>query len=463
MNDIHTSSIRRREIVVIGAGLTGLTVAYELARKNKDVEVLEQQDRIGGQIRTYTENGFTFESGPNTGVISCPEVAELFESLSPECRLETACEDSKRRLIWKKGKFRPLPSGLFSAICTPLFTFKDKLRILGEPFRPKGTDPDEPVGLLARRRLGNSFLHYAVDPFLSGVYAGDPMRLVTRYALPKLYNLEQNHGSFIRGAIAKAKVPKTERDKLATKKVFSARGGFGHLVQALGRAIGNDRITLSVKGVTVEPAAQGWRVSFLSAAGEKQCIDCEKVVTTVGAYALPQILPFVEKEDMDKIAALHYAPIMQIAVGLHDTGGKKHSAFGGLVPSCEKKDVLGILFPSSCFDGRAPEGGMLFSYFVGGVRHPEYLDKTDEEIEQMVRETLHSMLGYPEDVRPDLVRIFRHRRAIPQYDVGSGARFETIDKLQRAYPGLVLAGNIKGGIGMADRIRQAVGVAPGLS
>src|SRR3712207_7667540 len=86
MNDIHTSSIRRREIVVIGAGLTGLTVAYELVRKNKDVEVLEQQDRIGGQIRTYTENGFTFESGPNTGVISCPEVAELFESLSPECR-----------------------------------------------------------------------------------------------------------------------------------------------------------------------------------------------------------------------------------------------------------------------------------------------------------------------------------------------------------------------------------------
>ena len=200
---------QQTDILIIGAGLTGLTTGFWLTRAGKDIHILEKADRVGGQIHTFREKDFVYESGPNTGVVSYPEVAELFEALSPACALETAREESKRRLIWKGNRFRALPSGLFSAVTTPLFTLGDKFRILGEPFRAKGNNPDESVGELAARRLGKSFLHYAVDPFLSGVYAGDPMKLVTRYALPKLYNLEQQYGSFIRGTIAKAKQPKT--------------------------------------------------------------------------------------------------------------------------------------------------------------------------------------------------------------------------------------------------------------
>lgn len=191
MNQTVTENHRLRDTIIIGAGLTGLTTAYCLTRKGCDIEVIEQSPCVGGQIRTYHENGFTFESGPNTGVISHPEVAELLAELSPTCRLETAREASRQRLIWKGDRFHPLPSGLFSAITTPLFSTKDKFNILGEPFRSKGNNPDEMIGELVQRRLGISYLHYAVDPFISGVYAGDPMRLVTRHALPKLYQLEQ--------------------------------------------------------------------------------------------------------------------------------------------------------------------------------------------------------------------------------------------------------------------------------
>ena len=237
------------DILVIGAGLTGLTTAFRLTRGGKQVHILECSNRVGGQIHTFREDGFVFESGPNTGVISYPEVAELFEAWSPACQLETAHEEAKRRLIWKGNSFRALPSGLFSAITTPLFTLGDKFRILGEPFRAKGTNPDESVGELAARRLGKSFLNYAVDPFLSGVYAGDPLKLITRYALPKLYNLEQQYGGFIKGTIAKARLPKTERDRLATKKVFSAAGGLENLAKAMAEAIGSRNITLSASGV----------------------------------------------------------------------------------------------------------------------------------------------------------------------------------------------------------------------
>lgn len=126
-----------KDIIVIGAGLTGLTTAYTLARKGRDVVVLEQMTVPGGQIQTHEEQGFVFESGPNTGTISNPEVAELMADLEQtsggKCRLETAPDASKRRLIWKGDRFHDLPSGPVSGLTTPLFTFADKLRILGEP------------------------------------------------------------------------------------------------------------------------------------------------------------------------------------------------------------------------------------------------------------------------------------------------------------------------------------------
>lgn len=450
-----------KDIVIIGAGLTGLTTGFRLARAGKDLLILEQANRVGGQIHTFREAGFVFESGPNTGVVSYPEVAELFAALSPACRLETAREESKRRLIWKGNRFRDLPSGLISAITTPLFTLSDKFRILGEPFRAKGTNPDEPVGELAARRLGKSFLHYAVDPFLSGVYAGDPMKLVTRYALPKLYNLEQQYGSFIRGTIAKAQLPKTNRDRLASKKVFSAVGGLDQLTNAMAEAIGSSRIILSAAGITIRPSNGKWHVTYTTTEGE-QTVIAEKVITTTGAYALPTLLPFIPKEQMDRISNLHYAPVVQASVGFRNTGGLRFEAFGGLVPSCEKKDVLGILFPAACFAGRAPEGGALFSFFIGGVKHAALTTWPEDELKALIRRELHVMLKFPEEAEPDLIRIFRHEHAIPQYELSSGARFATIDELEARYPGLILAGNIKGGIGMADRIRQATEIADNL-
>lgn len=445
--------MQQHDTVIIGAGLTGLSTAFNLKNAGRDVLVLEKQNRIGGQIRTYTENGFTFESGPNTGVVSFPEVAELFQQLEGSCQLETARESSKRRLIWKGNSFHALPAGPLSAITTPLFTLSDKFRILGEPWRKKGDDPDESVGSLAQRRLGRSFYEYAVDPFISGVYAGDPMKLCTRYALPKLYNLEANYGSFIRGAIAKGKEPKSSRDRLATKKVFSAVGGLQHLVDALAKGV---NIITGASDVRVMPDKEHrWRVTY---DGGSKVVYCRHVITTVGAYALPELLPFVDQTLMHPISSLYYAPVIQVCVGVRDAGSHRMPAFGGLVPSCEQQKVLGILFPSECFVQRAPEGGALYSYFMGGACHTDYMQKSDEEIRQMVLDSFHTMLKYPADVEPDLIRIFRHERAIPQYRSDSGLRLQAVSSIQQQYPGLIIAGNLRDGIGMGNRIYQAANI-----
>ena len=126
------------DFAIIGAGLTGLTAGFHLVKRNKNIVILEQSDRIGGQIHTFQKEEFGFQSGPNTGVVSYPDVAELFQALGNGCALEVAHEESKRRLIWKGEKYRALPSGLGSAVTTPLFKWYDKFRILGEPFRAKG-------------------------------------------------------------------------------------------------------------------------------------------------------------------------------------------------------------------------------------------------------------------------------------------------------------------------------------
>ncbi len=459
-NDRHELST---DVTVVGAGLTGLTTAYMLCRKGLQVRVIETRDRIGGQIQTIHKNEFIIETGPTTGSVSTPEVAELMEDLAKtsggECLLETAPDAAKRRLIWKGDRFHDLPSGPVSAVTTPLFSFSDKIRILGEPWRKKGSDPDESIGSLARRRLGRSFVDYAVDPFISGVYAGHPDMLVTRYALPKLYHLEQSYGSFVRGAIAKMKEPKTERDRLATKKVFSARGGLSHITKAEADYIGHEHIILGAREVRVNPQEDGWETTYMDPQGTSVVIKSRYVVTTCGAYHLPALLPFIDQDQMQTISSLTYAPVMEVNVGVTDTFGGDYCAFGGLVPTVEQQKILGILFPSACFTGRAPKGGALFSFFIGGIKHPELLDKRDEEICQMVTDGLHRMLKFPKEAQPALVDISRHRQAIPQYTKDSGLRFETISSLENEYRGLIIGGNLRDGIGMAHRITQATKIA----
>lgn len=470
------------DIIIAGAGLTGLTLAYYLKKQGRSPLVIEKADRPGGVIQTQTENGFTFESGPNTGVLSNREIALLFGELRSHCTLETGQSGAAKRYIMKNGRWQALPSGLFSAITTPLFTLKDKFRILGEPFRKPGTDPDESVADLVKRRLGKSFLDYAVDPFISGIYAGDPSRLVTRYALPKLYALEQNYGSFIMGSVKKAREKKSEDDKQATKEVFSVKGGLGNLIAALEKEIGRGRIICGVHDLKVLRSGKGFSVSFNAPAsetarikkhhdetGEKEAsaanlrvagysqLECTTFITTAGGFALPEILSFIAPEELTPVTSLHYAGVAQVAVGYKKWNGFPLDAFGGLVPSLENRQILGILFPSAIFAGRAPEGGALLSVFLGGTRNRDLLGKSDGEITEIALDEIRKTLN--EEGEPDLLKVFRYEKAIPQYEVTTGERLECIRGLEEKYPGLILAGNIRDGIGMADRVKQAKSIA----
>ncbi|MCW0482156.1 protoporphyrinogen oxidase [Gaoshiqia sediminis] len=443
-----------KRVAVIGAGLTGLTTAYYLRKKGVDVTIFEKADRAGGVIQTVQKDGFIFENGPSTGVLGTPEAAELIEELGGHCQLEIADENAKFRWIWKNGRWHTLPSGLIGGITTPLFTFADKLRLLGEPFCQPGADPNESLADMVRRRMGKSFLDYAVDPFILGIYSGDPEKLVTKYALPKLYNLEQKYGSFIGGSIKKAKEPKTERDKKATRQVFALSGGLSTLIAALVKEIGKERIQLNCGKINVGRSGPGYLIS----GADRHEMPFDQVVSTIGAYELKNIFEFLPTEQLSKIEKLPYARVVQVSVGFKNWEGIELKAFGGLVPFRENRQVLGALFLSSFLKGRAPEGGVLISTFLGGVRKPEMVDLSDDEIKTIVSVELKSMLGLTKWA-PDLLVINRYQHAIPQYGIESTEKLQAIAELEEAFPGLILAGNIRDGIGMADRIKQGKMIA----
>jgi protoporphyrinogen/coproporphyrinogen III oxidase len=447
-------SIQQTDIVILGAGLTGLTTAFYLRKAGFKVLVLEKEKQVGGVIRTHHEMGFTYESGPNTGVIGSEELVKLFDDLGLE--FELPGKTAKERWIWKDGRWHAIPTGLLPAVKTPLFRFKDKLRILFEPFRKAGNNPDETLSDMVRRRMGDSFLDYAVDPFISGIYAGDPDKLITRYALPKLYALEQNYGSFIRGAVKKKKLPKTDLEKRVTRGVFSVQGGLEGLIQALYNAVGSNNILCDVHNLTINHSPNGFFCNFINIHG-RQCIQSSRVISTVGSHLIPQIFDFISDEELLPFKNLRYAGVVQVLAGFRQWRGLEIKSFGGLVPSTERKDILGILFPSALFENRAPKGGALLSFFIGGIKHPELYAKNDEEIGAIVRNSLKEMMLCSDE--PDLFRIFRYQQAIPQYERGTGERLNMIHQIETQYPGLILAGNLKDGIGMADRVRQAAGIA----
>jgi oxygen-dependent protoporphyrinogen oxidase len=498
----------RCEVAVIGGGLSGLATAWELRRRGIDAVVVESANRVGGVIRTRKENGFTYEEGPNSGVLAHEEVRPFLDGLG--LTPEIANASSAKRYVLKDGKWCALPSGPLSAITTPLFSLGDKLGILGESRRPKGTDPDETLKSMVLRRLGQSFLDYAVDPFVLGIYAGDPAQLVTRHALPKLYNLEQQYGSIIKGGKAKSREKKAalargEAPSTATREIFSFDGGLSSLIDTLAAKIEKENLVTGARDLEVRPIPPpepdlrrygreteterearrepdapryllGWRAAASLAPGVAaapahprarvmgtwQVLEARTIVTAVPAHALRTLLNFAAAPTLADLGNLTYAPVVQFQVGFNQWKGRPLDGFGGLIPFKEKRDLLGALFLSSSFANRAPDGGALLSVFLGGMRRPELTELKDAELEAVVARELTSLMGLSE-FKPDLLVQTRYRSAIPQYGVETDKRIAAAKSLEERHAGLVIGGNLMGGIGMADRIRQGVQIAERLA
>ncbi|MCC5927468.1 MAG: protoporphyrinogen oxidase [Bacteroidetes bacterium] len=445
---------------IIGAGITGLTLALRLAHDGNNVQIWEADERVGGAIRSDRSEGWLAEAGPNSIQDSDASVSDLVEAVGLSDRLQEASTEAKRRYIVRGARPVLVPNSPLNAISTPLFSWKAKFGILGEPFRKPAADPltDESLASFVRRRLGQEFLDYAINPMVGGIFAGNPEKLSVGHAFQKVKALEDDYGSLIKGSIGRMRERKRSGTTPHRKRVLSFPDGLSELTDAISRNLG-DRLKTGHRVVEIvrevdsgytlhfdgHPSA---RVHHLIFAGTTHSLEN---IRFTGFNGAPDALA---KE-------VTYAPVHSVTLGFHkDDIVHPLDGFGVLVPEVEPFRILGCLFTSSIFGGRAPEHHATLTTFIGGMRRPELTELPDEELLDVVKQDLDALLGL--FGKPVFTRIFRWSKAIPQYEVGYGDILKRMEAIENDNPGFEFAGNYKTGISLDACIRYGWNYKPAI-
>lgn len=441
---------RERSVAVVGAGISGLVTAYWLQKNGRDVTVLESSARVGGTIVTEKQDGFLIDLGPNSTLETSQTLRDLIRELGIEDQKIYGNAISNNRYVLRNGTLQALPMTPPAFLKTRLFSTRAKLRLLKEPFiRPTGGN-DISLADLVRYRLGDEILDYAINPFVAGVYAGEPEKLSAPAAFPKLYALEQKYGSFIKGAVKGARERK-KRGEVAKDRarLFSFVEGMQAFPSALASAI-QDRIELNADVTNLEPDGSGFKL-FIAKRGEESVKHFDDVVLSVPADSLATVLKSVAPEQSKRIGAIDYPPVAVVFTGYEAADvARQLDGFGFLVPAVERRRILGSIWSSTVFPGRAPEGRVALTTFVGGTRQPEEVALDDEQLTLLVKEELDSIIGLRGE--PVLVRIKRWPRAIPQYAMGYGDVQRLFADIENEHSGLYLAGNFRRGISVGDSV-----------
>jgi len=436
-------------VAIIGAGISGLTAAHWLQMRGVPAVVYEAAGRSGGMVQTSLRDGFQVELGPNTIMTNSSAVPRLVDELGllPQRMLPSA--SASTRYIVRGGRPVKVPLSPTAAIGTPLLSVSAKLRVLAEPFIGKSNEIDESLASFVRRRLGGEFLDALIDPFVAGVYAGDPEQLSLAHALPKMAALEQKYGSMIKGAILGAKERKARNAAIAGEpRMFSFDAGLGVLTGALAAELGDSvRLNCAARAIR-RHCDRSWTV--VSAAGSEKYAA---VLMCAPAHRLPGVA-----DDFRHFTQIHYPPIARIALGFRRSQvAHPLDGFGALVPRVEHRKVLGVLFSSSMFPNRAPQDHVLLTVFAGGARDTELMNQPTSEIVRLAIEDVRNLLGITgQPVFQDVVKI---ERSIPQYNVGYGAVKAMIARVESRSPGLFFSGNFNNGISVSDCIAGGAAAA----
>jgi len=450
------------KVLIIGGGISGLTVAYWLQKNGLDVTLFEKDMRPGGSIRTEREEGYLIECGPNSTLDIYTEVDDLCNELGIINEKIFTNSGTKNRYVIRDGRLRPLPTGPFQFLTTDLWSIKGKIRLFGEPFVSKyNSASDESIADFVRRRTGQEFLDYAIDPFVTGVFAGDPTRLSIKSCFPKMYSLEKEYGSLVKGAMFGRKKKEGPKRKM---RLVSFRDGLQTIPDTISKALG-DRFIKGCSITSVKRTGDEFEVT-----SEKNRVSmtfrANKVVIATPAWVTANIIHPISELAASYLMDIEYIPVAIIFTGFKKTSIKRNlDGFGFLIPSKETKlrgyNLLGSIWSSAIYQGRAPEDMVAFTNMIGGARNTEILEYKDPELIDMTLKDLKNILNIED--KPEFIRIIRQPRAIPQYTLGHQERINTIKRELLDIRGLYLAGNYINGVSVGHCIAEATKLAKKIS
>lgn len=453
-----------RTVVVVGGGIAGLAVSYELLERSNavpgglEVFCLEGSDRPGGNIRTKRSDGFACEWGPNGFLDNSPPTLDLVRRAGFEDRVLVSNQAAAKRFLFRDGRLRALPTGPLSFMGSDILTWPGKLSVFGEPFRRAKRDgEDESVFDFAARRIGTEAARVLVDAMVTGIYAGDSARLSLEATFPKMHAMERDHGGLVRAMLAKRR---SKGDGSGGGpagpggRLTSFRDGFEEMPSALARAIGPSFRVRARATAVHDMGVRGFRVQLAEGAP----IDVESVVLACPSWHAAELLRSTDDALAAELAEIPSASLAVVHLGfdLSDLPSPA-DGFGFLIPRGEGIRTLGTLWASSIFEGRAPAGTALLTSMIGGARDPEAVELSDVDLLAAIRADLRTTMGIERE--PRFVRIFRHPRGIPQYTIGHVARLARIDARLRAHPGLYVCGNSYRGISVNACVAEAPATA----
>ncbi len=465
------------KVAVIGGGVAGLAAAYELQKartEGRDVAytLYEAQARLGGSIASETVNGAVLERGPDSFISEKAAGAELCRELGLGDQLTPSNDADRKTFIVVRNRLISLPDGLMFLVPTkliptalsPLFSPATKLRMAMELLLPpRPSDRDESVAALVKRHFGQQAVDRLADPLLSGIFGGDASQLSARTVLPKLVEMEVQHGSLSRGMLAAHREMRARAAQRAStgpapthtgpRGIFTTlRGGMQQLIDALEARLDPAWIRRSTPITAVQKIADGWRVTANGITEDYDAVLFASPAWTAGALLTP-----VDPALGEALSGIPYSSSITVNLVYDEAQlGPLPEGFGFLVPAVEGRAMLACTFAHRKFLGRTPTGKVVLRAFLGGARNDALLDETSETLVATVRRELSEILGERIIARatpPEHTQVSRWRRAMAQYAVGHQDRMAGIRERVAALPGLRLAGNAYDGIGIPDCIR----------
>ena len=467
-----------KRVAIVGGGITGLTTALNVLEKadaaGEDVEVvvLEAGSEPGGNIRTERTDGYTIENGPNGFLDNAPRTLELVRRIGLEDELQPADETASKRFIYRHGELHEVPTGPLSFLRSPLLSLGGRLRLFGEPFaRSKPEGVDETIYDFAARRIGPEAASVMVDAMVSGVFAGNVHELSLRSSFPKMAKMEAEHGGLVKAMIGRMKERKAAKKEVEERRargedveeltqpggpagpgghLTSFEDGLDTLIRGLIDALpdGTVRTDSAVAGVA-RGEDRRWRI----AVADGRTVEADAVVVTIPSPRAAPLLRDLDTTLSETVASIETAGLSVVALAWDGADVPDADGFGFLVPRGEGPRILGCLWDSSVFPGRAPDGKVLVRCMIGGAHDPAAVTDPEEVLLQQCRTDLEDAMGITAE--PELTRVYRWPLGIGQYTVGHQDRLDTIHARLAEHPGLWVAGSSYYGVAMNACIEKA--------
>jgi len=432
-------------IAIIGAGISGLTLAYELQKQNTDYILLEASGHPGGVIRSSVKDGYMLEKGPNM-LLADDRLKAFIKELGLEDQIAYPLPAYRKRYIYKDGAYRPLPASPASFLFSDFFSLKTKIDVLRELFNKSAPhQSNETISAFFERRFNKEIVDYIADPLISGIYAGNVRELLIHKTFPFLLKMEATYGSVLKGFIKSRKAPK--------KDSVSFTSGMSALTDKLAGKLAGVRYHCNV--TSVDRSGQN-TILYCDTGLEKIRIVAEKVVITSPAYATAAMIKQLYPVFASVLENIQYAPIVKVFTAF-DKKAVKHAmdGYGGLNPSCENQYIMGSIWNSSVYPESCPENQVLITSMVGGSMHPDYTLPDDEYIKNKVIGELKRYYTISSD--PVFCSVQRIPNAIPQFNRHILPVDACAAELEK--DGIYICASWKDGAAISDCVKKAMNMA----